>query len=62
MSMDQNAKIAPTRPCPICKKPASAEHRPFCSKRCATIDLGRWLKGTYAIPADEAPADEDDEG
>jgi len=30
-------------------------HRPFCSPRCAQIDLGRWLKGNYSIPTDEAP-------
>jgi endogenous inhibitor of DNA gyrase (YacG/DUF329 family) len=37
--------------CPICHKPASAEHKPFCSKRCADIDLGRWLTESYALPA-----------
>ncbi len=36
--------------CPICKKPATPEHKPFCSKRCADIDLHGWLKGRYAIP------------
>ena len=36
--------------CKICKKPQSAELAPFCSKRCADVDLGRWLKGGYAIP------------
>jgi endogenous inhibitor of DNA gyrase (YacG/DUF329 family) len=41
--------------CPICGRPASEAHRPFCSKRCADIDLGRWLKGSYAIPTNEAP-------
>jgi len=43
------------RPCPICGKPAVPPHRPFCSPRCAQIDLGRWLKGTYSIPTDEGP-------
>jgi endogenous inhibitor of DNA gyrase (YacG/DUF329 family) len=38
--------------CPICGKPATREHRPFCSKRCAEIDLGRWLKGGYAVPGE----------
>ncbi|TAL79229.1 MAG: DNA gyrase inhibitor YacG [Beijerinckiaceae bacterium] len=47
------------RPCPICGKPASVEDRPFCSRRCADVDLHRWLKGSYAIPA--APSAEDDE-
>ena len=36
--------------CPICGKPGHASHAPFCSRRCADIDLGRWLKGGYAIP------------
>ncbi|MGC2203637.1 MAG: DNA gyrase inhibitor YacG [Stellaceae bacterium] len=43
------------RPCPICGKPAAAQHRPFCTTRCAQIDLGRWLKGNYSIPTDEGP-------
>ncbi|TCP60298.1 hypothetical protein EV663_11186 [Rhodovulum bhavnagarense] len=38
--------------CPICKKPTDAAYRPFCSRRCADIDLGRWLTGSYAVPAD----------
>jgi hypothetical protein len=38
--------------CPICQKETAARYRPFCSKRCADIDLGRWLKGGYVIPAD----------
>jgi endogenous inhibitor of DNA gyrase (YacG/DUF329 family) len=45
--------------CPICDKPAEAKYAPFCSKRCADIDLSRWLKGGYAIPG--RPAGEDDE-
>ena len=45
------------RQCPICGKPAAARHQPFCSARCADIDLGRWLKGTYSIPTEEAPDD-----
>jgi len=36
--------------CPICTKASSEAAKPFCSKRCADIDLGRWLKGSYAIP------------
>jgi uncharacterized protein len=43
--------------CPICGKPRHPDYRPFCSKRCADVDLGRWLKGSYAIPA----TGEDDE-
>jgi endogenous inhibitor of DNA gyrase (YacG/DUF329 family) len=41
--------------CPICKRPSASEYRPFCSRRCADVDLGRWLTGAYAIPAEEAP-------
>ena len=44
---DQTAKL---RPCPICGKAAKLESRPFCSKRCADVDLNRWLGGVYAIP------------
>lgn len=40
--------------CPICKKPAEKAYRPFCSRRCADVDLGRWLNGSYAVPAEEA--------
>ena len=45
--------------CPICKKEfTDMKYRPFCSKRCADIDLGNWLNGSYAIPAEEL--DEED--
>ncbi|WP_339643573.1 DNA gyrase inhibitor YacG [Jannaschia helgolandensis] len=37
--------------CPICDKPTDAKYRPFCSKRCADVDLGKWLTGSYAIPS-----------
>ena len=40
--------------CPICrKKEATAEFKPFCTKRCADIDLGRWFNGGYAIQTEE---------
>ena len=48
--------------CPVCHQPVAKEHAPFCSKRCADIDLGRWLKGSYAIPTNEAPAPGDGGG
>lgn len=35
--------------CPICRKPTDKAFRPFCSKRCADIDLGKWLSGDYAV-------------
>lgn len=51
--------------CPICRRaPADAKYKPFCSKRCADVDLQRWFVGSYAIPgpSDETPPDEDHEG
>ncbi len=47
---------APTkRPakCPVCGKPAAAKFRPFCSARCANVDLGRWLGEEYRVPGDD---------
>ena len=49
------------RKCPICGRPAEADFRPFCSRRCADLDLQRWLSGRYAIPAVEDEADADGE-
>jgi endogenous inhibitor of DNA gyrase (YacG/DUF329 family) len=46
--------------CPICVKPAAADYRPFCSRRCADVDLQRWLVGRYAIPASRDEEDEED--
>jgi endogenous inhibitor of DNA gyrase (YacG/DUF329 family) len=40
--------------CPICGKPTAEQFKPFCSRRCADIDLNRWLSGAYAVPAIEA--------
>jgi endogenous inhibitor of DNA gyrase (YacG/DUF329 family) len=47
-------------PCPICRKPAEGEYRPFCSRRCADVDLQRWLTGGYAIPASDDEVDDVD--
>ena len=47
-----------TPACPICGKPRDLAHRPFCSVRCANVDLNRWLTGAYAIPV-ETPEEED---
>jgi len=52
-------KIPATGSCPLCGKPADAAFKPFCSKRCADIDLNRWLSGVYAVPAKE---EEDEDG
>ena len=43
--------------CPTCGAPADAKMRPFCSSRCADIDLGNWFQGKYAIPAVDAADD-----
>ena len=40
--------------CPICNRVTDHAYRPFCSRRCADVDLGRWLTESYAIPADDA--------
>jgi len=50
----------PVRKCAICTKPAAEKFLPFCSKRCADIDLGRWLKGAYVIEGSDSPSAEDD--
>ena len=41
------------RRCPICGRATVEEHRPFCSRRCADVDLNRWLSGIYVVPASE---------
>ena len=43
-------------PCPRCGTPSKREAWPFCSKRCAEIDLGRWFDGTYAVEVVEEDA------
>jgi len=45
--------------CPVCKKPATAEFCPFCSKRCKDVDLHRWLSGVYRIETNEAPTEDE---
>lgn len=39
--------------CPICARDTAAKWRPFCSKRCADLDLAKWLNGAYAVPSEE---------
>ena len=53
---------APRAPaCPICGKPVTPAHRPFCSARCRSIDLGRWLRGVYRVETDETPESDSSE-
>ncbi|MGE0045925.1 MAG: DNA gyrase inhibitor YacG [Hyphomonadaceae bacterium] len=49
--------------CPICEaNPPDPKYRPFCSKRCADVDLGRWFSGRYVVPAAESdPSSDEDE-
>lgn len=39
--------------CPICQSPGTKKYLPFCSKRCADIDLARWFNGGYAVPSQD---------
>ena len=48
-----------TKSCPICSKPAVEKFRPFCSRRCANVDLNRRLSGVYAVPVKD---EEDEDG
>jgi endogenous inhibitor of DNA gyrase (YacG/DUF329 family) len=50
---------APQGRCPICGKAVVQDFRPFCSRRCADVDLHRWLAGVYAVPVKE---EEDEDG
>lgn len=51
--------VRPVRRCPMCGKPRSEAHTPFCSTRCRDRDLVKWLDDGYALPG--RPADEDPE-
>ncbi len=53
-----DTRLKTAKGCPVCGKPVEAASRPFCSERCRNVDLGRWLSGSYVIPA----SDEEDEG
>ena len=54
-----------SRSCPVCAKPTEPAFKPFCSKRCADVDLNRWLTDRYAVPVEEGrdrPSDDDEHG
>lgn len=55
----QVSAVLPNRTCPICGRPATAADAPFCSPRCADVDLNRWLGGVYRVEA--GPSDEGEE-
>ena len=46
--------------CPICGGPSDIAFRPFCSRRCADVDLSRWLRGAYVIPGPAEGGDKAD--
>jgi endogenous inhibitor of DNA gyrase (YacG/DUF329 family) len=53
---NSSAKSAPV--CAICGRPRAEKYSPFCSRRCADVDLYRWLNGKYAIQASDEPDEE----
>jgi uncharacterized protein len=60
-SMGEMALTNHAAACAICGKPQVERFRPFCSRRCADVDLHRWLGGVYAIPvADAADGEAED--
>ena len=54
MTQENTTKIVSSE-CVVCGKPADDKYKPFCSRRCADRDLGKWLNESYAIPATEPP-------
>ncbi len=53
--------MADSVPCPICGKPADTKRfRPFCSARCADVDLGRWFVGAYRVPGEPVEREVDE--
>lgn len=48
--------------CPECNKPVQHAYRPFCSKRCADLDLGKWFNEQYVLPGDSEINDDLEEG
>jgi uncharacterized protein len=57
--MSERNDLPRSNPCPICGKPSAPEFRPFCTRRCANVDLHRWLGGVYAVPVKD---EEDEDG
>jgi endogenous inhibitor of DNA gyrase (YacG/DUF329 family) len=59
MTTSDPVRLRPRRLCPICGRPSQQKFHPFCSVRCAQIDLGRWLGGRYAIAKDADASEEE---
>ncbi len=62
MTKTLETKTITAPPCPICGKPMVTQHRPFCSKRCADVDLARWLGGRYVIGGTNDPDNDPNAG
>ncbi len=55
------ATETPKQKCPLCNKATDPTYRPFCSRRCQQLDLGKWLNESYVIPGEETiPANDED--
>jgi endogenous inhibitor of DNA gyrase (YacG/DUF329 family) len=59
-AQDNDGSKRPQGRCPMCGLASDAQYRPFCSKRCANIDLSRWLTGSYVIPGNANDNEGDD--
>ncbi len=57
--MTEQKQLTPilNKKCPICGAQSTLEYQPFCSKKCADVDLGRWLKESYVVHTEETPDD-----
>lgn len=53
--------LRPKRSCPECGRPSERLAFPFCSPRCKSVDLNRWLSGAYVIPGPQLTERADDE-
>ena len=60
-SIDRHKDVKRAK-CPICRKLAAQDYRPFCGKRCADVDLNRWLDGRYVVPGESLGAEPKDDG
>jgi len=58
---DKLVHLRPPRPCPTCGKASARKTYPFCSKRCADVDLNRWLSGQFVIPGRTLTDTDEDE-
>ncbi len=59
---DLSPEAQPAQRCPICSRRADDKLRPFCSRRCADVDLGRWFTESYRVPARRDPEADEETG